>query len=355
MKKVLLLLIWTAVCMFDASAQLQEVWVPYRKGGKWGFCTKSREMTIEPRFDDARQFGEAPPKQEIWVCNSYAWVKYQGKECWVSRDGNVFPMGANVSVAPRIVGGKETPAPGKPKAYKREGFDGGKDAYAAPKQFGLAVKKANGKMGILRDQELVVPVQYDSVWFPPNAEMPVAFVRVAGKCGVVSTLAGADGSVFVEPAYDAIRQVPGRKWFYFVTQKGKQGLTSIMGEVIPPVYKKVTPIGDASCELTCFTAEDEKGMVMFHKSYQGTPRTGYYQEIGHSGNGYRRGFFSYTNVTAVRKDNKWGFIDWTGEVMVDCKYDMVEDFSAAGEGFTRVVLNGKAGYINEKGEEYFEN
>jgi hypothetical protein len=48
----------------------------------------------------------------------------------------------------------------------------------------------------------------------------------------------------------------------------------------------------------------------------------------------------------VRQDNKWGFIDKTGQVVIDFQYDDALEFSG---GLAAVKLDGKWGYVDESG------
>ncbi|MCS7150786.1 MAG: WG repeat-containing protein [Endomicrobia bacterium] len=50
------------------------------------------------------------------------------------------------------------------------------------------------------------------------------------------------------------------------------------------------------------------------------------------------------------KENKWGFCDKNGNIVIDCKYDYADYFS---EGLARVKLGDKWGYIDKSGKEYF--
>ena len=43
-------------------------------------------------------------------------------------------------------------------------------------------------------------------------------------------------------------------------------------------------------------------------------------------------------------DNKWGFVDETGKLVIPCKYDRVHGFV---EGLAAVWLNGKGGFIDK--------
>ena len=48
-------------------------------------------------------------------------------------------------------------------------------------------------------------------------------------------------------------------------------------------------------------------------------------------------------LAMVALNEKWGFVDKSGKVVVPLKYDWVGDFS---EGLAAVTLNGKWGFIS---------
>ena len=56
----------------------------------------------------------------------------------------------------------------------------------------------------------------------------------------------------------------------------------------------------------------------------------------------------YEGLAGVYLNDKWGFIDETGRVVIPCKYDNIYDFS---EGLARIKLNGKYGFIDKIGRE----
>ena len=58
------------------------------------------------------------------------------------------------------------------------------------------------------------------------------------------------------------------------------------------------------------------------------------------------------NLFAQQKDNKWGFADKNGNMVVEAKYDKVTEFNEY--GFASVQKNGKWGAINTQGEEIVE-
>ena len=52
-------------------------------------------------------------------------------------------------------------------------------------------------------------------------------------------------------------------------------------------------------------------------------------------------------LARVSKNNKWGYVNALGEVVVPCEYDSVSDFH---EGFGQVERNNKCGFVNKYGE-----
>lgn len=58
----------------------------------------------------------------------------------------------------------------------------------------------------------------------------------------------------------------------------------------------------------------------------------------------------YTNnsIFAYKQDNKWGFVDKSGKVVVDCTYDMVTEVNEY--GFAGIKKDGKWGSINANGQ-----
>jgi hypothetical protein len=52
-------------------------------------------------------------------------------------------------------------------------------------------------------------------------------------------------------------------------------------------------------------------------------------------------------LVGVKIGLKWGFIDQTGKVVIELKYDVVWPFT---HGLAKVVIDGKYGYINKSGK-----
>ena len=52
------------------------------------------------------------------------------------------------------------------------------------------------------------------------------------------------------------------------------------------------------------------------------------------------------NLASVRKNNKWGYIDRNGKLVIDYFYDKAKNFK---EGLAPVCIDNKWGYIDSQG------
>jgi len=57
-------------------------------------------------------------------------------------------------------------------------------------------------------------------------------------------------------------------------------------------------------------------------------------------------------LISFQKGEKHGFIDKEGNEIIPCIYDSVEEFS---DGLAKIKLDGKLGYINKEGVQYWED
>ena len=67
----------------------------------------------------------------------------------------------------------------------------------------------------------------------------------------------------------------------------------------------------------------------------------------------KKGGYEYVDgyveeLARVRLNDKWGFIDKSGTLVIPCKYDYSGSFS---EGLAGIQLNGKYGFIDKSGTE----
>ena len=57
-------------------------------------------------------------------------------------------------------------------------------------------------------------------------------------------------------------------------------------------------------------------------------------------------------IYSKKVGEKFGYFDKIGKEVIECKYDEVEEFS---NGIAKVKLNGKWGFINKNGIEFWED
>ena len=113
---------------------------------------------------------------------------------------------------------------------------------------------------------------------------------------------------------------------------GKESLLfDDFSEALPPVFDKVFTMQDGlmrALKNGYSVVVTEKGKIL----------PGEYQHINE---------FKEALSSVKSKDNKWGFIDRSGKVVIPCEYEDAGNFS---EGFAPVKKDGKWGYISRTGE-----
>lgn len=67
---------------------------------------------------------------------------------------------------------------------------------------------------------------------------------------------------------------------------------------------------------------------------------------------YEKAHAFHEELASVKLNGKWGFINNKGLIKICCKYDFAFSFW---KGFASVQLNKKDGYVNREGLEYWED
>ncbi len=109
--------------------------------------------------------------------------------------------------------------------------------------------------------------------------------------------------------------------------------------VIQPVYDDARWFSDGQAPIRLngrWGFIDKKGKIIVQPTYE-SPEPLY---------GFREGLASFTEL------NKFGFIDKSWKIVIQPVYDRIFSFSG---GISRVGLNGKEGYIDRKGTQYWED
>ncbi len=212
----------------------------------------------------------------------------------------------------------------------------------------------NGGRGLLdAEGRVVVPTEYEDSW--PIGE-GLFMVKRVGKYGVVN----ATGALVIPLKYDSLSVF--LQGVAVASGGGKWGLIDRSGrEVLPLRYDRV--------ELANRLAEDAgKGQLRF-RVLIGT-KCGYvnqdgveitplvYEDFGNrtlmAGESDKSWRFS-VGVACVKRGDKYGLINLEGREVIPPKYDRPFYFLDGQPGLTLVYLNGRSGYINKNGVEYFED
>lgn len=154
--------------------------------------------------------------------------------------------------------------------------------------------------------------------------------------------------------------------FIFVNEENKSGVFNIWsGVVIEPIYTNVlniegTKLIEAKDDITgnvdIYNSKIEKILTMsggiveninenYTVIYSDTERA-YLDNNGAIVE--NKIVFPENILLAIKQNDKWGFADREGKIIVQCEYDMVTAFNEY--GFAGVMREGKWGVINAKGE-----
>lgn len=156
----------------------------------------------------------------------------------------------------------------------------------------LVFSQNNGKWGLEKHGESLIPFIYDTMKCEPSHMFPVA--KKNGKWGVLDSI----GNVKIPFIYDKIENIrysSGDK--FYVCKQGKWGMVNIKNEIL---------------------ASFEYDSIDYHWVHQ--------------------------NNIIVKKNNKWGLLDTTNRVMLPVEYDSIKYYDGV-----FLVKKGKWGLANKEG------
>ena len=325
---------------------------PVQLGGLWGYVDRAGAMRVQPKFDFAESFdryGLAVARAgglSGLLNESGAWVvepKYhrilsnRKDFIWVVVDGKfgVFESSGRLIASPQfsqlgvvcgdgwVVGyadGQQRIVRdlGKPLGIALQGQLSGIDCgeafrvqdgasfwlvdrslrlitetrfeYAYPFAEHLAVVKSDGKFGYMKsDGTWLLPPKFDDA---RSFHDGLAIVRLGSKFGYVK----ADGAWLIQPSFDEAEAFEGG--FAVVTLDGKRGIIDATGG-----WLGTTPLHRLDASL-------QRGLI------------------------------------AIKSDRRWGFVDASGAVVIEAKYDEVGGFE---RGVSWVKLNDAWCAIDRRG------
>lgn len=176
------------------------------------------------------------------------------------------------------------------------------------------------------------------------------FIRV--RIGEKQNWLNQQGQALVNPGYHEVGKfVNGQAYFVQKTDSGNyMGFVNRQGEeVLEPLYAppakpgKIYQVGD----LFLLKKGKYWGMID-HREREILAFV--YEDIALPTAQYEEDLWPY-NLVAVKKGGKWGFITPREKVAIPFRYEQCTTFR---NGFARVKYQGRWGYIDTKGTEYFD-
>ena len=242
---------------------------------------------------------------------------------------------------------------------------------------GLALVSLNGKYGYIdKTGREIIPLKY-SFAKPFSEGVALVYSNGSSSPAVINTA----GKIIISPKYDSMNRFS--EGLAAVRLNGKEGFIDRTGKVVVPIrYDNVKPF------------DEGRALVRLNNKYSLIDKTGKeliqlnYDEIDIS---YPDDFIS-EGLMIVKSDWKWGvvdkngkeivspkyayaypfrdglahiktedilkgksgFIDKTGREIIPAKYDKVWCDAFVAKGFVGIISNGKKGFVDFYGNEYFD-
>jgi hypothetical protein len=219
---------------------------------------------------------------------------------------------------------------------------------------GFIGAKLNGRRGLLDEEwREVVPFEFDEA---VDGGDGMFIVKREGKYGAINI----KGERVVPIKYDNVHRF--LQGVAIVETGGKWGLIDKTGrEIVPLKYDRIEPAN--------WSSEKENIFQLRYKVLMGS-KCGYidgagkeitplkYDEFGnrtlHASAMDKSWRFS-SGVACVKQGDKYGLINLEGREIIPPKYDRPLLFSSHYYDLTLVYLNGREGFIDKNGVEYFED
>lgn len=264
--------------------EFSEGLAPVQKNGKYGYIDSNGKVVIPLQYDWCDKFSE--DLGQVWKNEKLGYIDRTGKMVLSLQD------------------------------------------YSGASSFseGLAAVRGSnedGKCGYIdRTGKLVIPLQYDDADDFSEGLAAVTEEKISWKSGYID----CTGKVVIPLQYDEAH--PFSEGLAVVRKGEKYGYIDRTGKVVIPLqYHWCEPFSDGMAAV---------GMDDYNYKY--IDRTG--KEVT------SQEYSFFDGLAAVEKNEKWGYIDRDGKVVIPLQYDYVYDFS---EGLAVVYKDEKKSFIDTAG------
>ena len=297
--------------------------IPYRKGDKWGYCNKDKEIIISCKYELAERFDEELAM--VIMNDKWGFIDNQGRE--------VIPIIYDIVWGEFREGFVKVEKDGKQGLVDMFGMEITNFKYDCVYDFseGLAAVMLNDKWGFIdKKGEEIISLIYDHGSYFYNG---LAQVSLNEKDGFIDK----DGRVVIPFKYDAINYEFSEGLVAVKTGgiiEGKWGYINKEGKVVIPFKYYFAVYFKEGLAAVCLNDKygfiDKEGREVIPLKYK---------EIN---------FEFSEGLAAVCLNDKWGYIDKNGKVVIPFKYNNAWGFN---EGLAKVMINNKYGFIDKTGRE----
>jgi hypothetical protein len=284
---------------YEEAGLFHEDFAAVVQNGKFGFISKANKFVVDPKFDEAYDFSDGR-----------AIVELKDKMGLIDRNGFLI-------------------------------FDPIYDDIGPISEGKIYVKKDSLYGFYTKNKISIIPEKFEEV---ESFENNISRVRINGKEGIIDSV----GSFVVMPLYDEIEFFSDSLLIYM--ENDKYGICNLQGQ--PILQANYDFIGELSESRAIFVDNgkigylDDSAHIFINPTFETYPN---YQSFSNFKNGLAKTFkngkyglidlngktfvpFNYSdisqisNLIAVKKTNKWGYLDEMGKEKIKPNYDYAESF-----------------------------
>lgn len=362
---------------FDNAGSFSEGLAAVKVGDKWGFIDKTGKMVIEPQFNPRQAQFNSRFSDGLAAVNFEEATDPARTVGSATRWGFIDKTGV-VAINPQFAGDYYSPPSFSEglaaiRAELKWGYIDKTGRFAIEPRFdqarwfseGLAVVRVNGKEGYIDKRgELVIKPSFDTAGAFSGG---IASVYVDGKSGIIDRTGnltmelqeGSSGSFsdglaqfIVQGAFhlDKTGRVVMDEQVSEGKKPSKYGFVDMKGRVVIPPQFDVTPMNSLAGDFSEGLALVEFGASSEGDSLTAGSKFGFIDKTGRVviNPKYESASPFSEGLASVRLGGKDGYIDKTGRMVIAPQFDQADSFS---EGIARVAVHGKFGFIRRKADQ----
>lgn len=317
--------------------------VEVKSNGKWGYVNLSDKTIITPQYEEVKYFGD----------DGTAPVKMNGKWRFIDKTGKTVRETQIEELDFSTIYG-----PYKAKSNGKWGYIDTNYTFVIEPQYedagnfynGLAYVKTNGKYGYIDTLgKIAIEPQFEE---PGDFPYNWAAVKYNGKFGFINK----EGKFIIEPKYEGIKGFLGKDSSAIIVKlNGKYGFIDKTGKtIVEPQYDEIDHFPYEGIAIVTqngkYSVIDQTGKQLSEPS-SFVPFMGIYLNKDIDLDKINKNTAAMYGLCAVRKKDKYGYIDSTGKFVIKPKFDYADDFYS--DDYAKVIYKNELGWINKKNNTCF--